>query len=122
MQNGKSSFSGIITGVMLIIVGIIWVLINYGLIKFSIWKFWPLTVIFIGVSILLKEKNFNNPLALIMILLGLSFQIANLEIIKGWNCYNAVNLWPTALIITGISIITKKNGKKNKANNIDNNK
>jgi len=121
MGKRNNSFSGIMTGAMLIIVGVIWVLTNYGLINISIWKLWPLVVIFVGISILLKEKQLNNPIALTMIILGFSFLIANLRIIKGWNWYHAVNLWPVALIIIGISILVKRADKQNESNNSSNN-
>ncbi len=108
MAKKNSYSSGMLTGVLLIIVGLVWVLINYDILDISIWNLWPLSIIFLGILILIKEKSFNNPVALIMILMGLAFLFANLEIIDDWDWYDAISLWPVALIITGISIVFKR--------------
>ena len=105
----KNSFSsGMLTGVLLIIVGLVWVLINYDILDITVWNLWPLAVVFLGILIIIKERNFNNPVPLIMIVMGIAFLIANLEIIDFWDWYDAVSLWPVALIIIGGSIVFKR--------------
>ena len=104
-KNGPSS--GMITGIILILVGFIWVLINYDILDISIWRFWPLAIVLVGLAILMKERNLNNPIALIMVVMGSAFLLANLDIIEEWGWYDAVNMWPVALIIVGISVVSK---------------
>jgi len=116
MAKKSSCSSGTLLGVLLIIVGLVWVLINYDILDITVWKLWPIAIIFLGVSILLKEKSFNNPIALIMIILGIGFLIANLRIIEEWGWCDAVSLWPVALIIIGISIVSKKVSKNGQEN------
>ncbi len=113
----KNSFSsGMLTGVLLIIVGLVWVLINYDVLDMSVWNLWPIAIIFLGILIIIKERSFTNPVPLIMIVMGIAFLLANLEIIEEWSWYEAVSLWPVALIIIGVSILLKRVRKTEQIN------
>ncbi len=118
----RNSFSaGLLTGVLLIIVGLVWVLINYDVLDVSVWNLWPLSIIFLGILILIRERSINNPVPFIMIIMGIAFLLANLEIIEEWSWYEAVSLWPVALIIIGISIVFKgiRKPDQNKSDSVE---
>jgi hypothetical protein len=113
-KNGKFS-SEILTGLTLIVIGIIWTLNNYDVIDVSIWDLKSLIILFFGIFILLKGREFNNPIALIMVFIGFSLMLFDLKIIEGWTSYDIINLWPATLIIFGVSILFKR-AKKIKSN------
>ncbi len=74
----------------------------------SIWKFWPLILIFLGAKFLTER---NNVPGIILLLLGVAFLSSNLF---SWNFFAV--LWPIILIAIGMSILlgtgesTKKPG------------
>jgi len=115
-RNSKFS-SEILTGLTLIAIGIIWTLNNYDVIDVSIWDLKSLIILFFGIFILLKGREFNNPIALIMIFIGFSLALFDLKIIEGWTSYDIINLWPATLIIFGVSILFQR--KKKIKNNIE---
>jgi len=109
-KNSKFS-SEILTGLTLIVIGIIWTLNNYDVIDVSIWDLKSLIILFFGIFILLRGREFNNPIALIMIFIGVSLVLFDLKIIEGWMSYDIINLWPATLIIFGVSILFKRTKK-----------
>lgn len=52
MRNGKTA-----GGVILILLGITFLLANYGLLTSEIWKLWPLILIAVGAFMLLKGEK-----------------------------------------------------------------
>ena len=74
----------------------------------SIWKFWPLILIFLG-SKFLAEKN-NVP-GIILLLLGVAFLSSNLF---SWNFFAI--LWPVVIIAIGMSMLLGIEGPKPKGN------
>jgi hypothetical protein len=46
---------GLIGGVLLIVLGFVFLLTNYGILSSEVWKLWPLILIVIGASILFRQ-------------------------------------------------------------------
>jgi len=95
--------------IILILLGIALLLDSYHVWTLGniISTWWPLILIASGLSSLLNRKN--NPLTGIFILLiGLIFQLDNLDILPGsaWGYF-----WPLLLIVIGVSILLSKNNK-----------
>lgn len=100
--------SKFILGVILIVLGFLFLLDQVGLFStFNVsfwnlfWNFWPLILIFFGVK-LLTENNSNG--GLILLVLGVLFLSTNLF---DWNFFAV--LWPVIIITIGLSILFRKN-------------
>ena len=47
-----------VLGVILLIVGFVWLLVNLGVVNSAIWLlFWPLVLIYLGVTMLMSEQK-----------------------------------------------------------------
>jgi len=101
---GRSVFNWkLIVGLLIIIAGIIALLQGFGWdIPLSVWDFWPLIFIIIGLSKLFQPKEYRNTLgAIILLLIGLLFLLSNFDLFRfGFN-----TLWPIILILFGIMLI-----------------
>lgn len=108
--------SKIVLGSIFIIVGIGLLLQQMGFWNFSqiISTWWPLIIIAIGVGNLSADSN-SKTLGIILILLGLLFQIRELNIIT-----HSITryFWPLVIIVIGISMLLPRNSEKfhNKSN------
>ncbi len=47
----------VVWGVILILIGLGFLLANFGFISYDFWKFWPLILVLIGASMLLKDDE-----------------------------------------------------------------
>ena len=93
-----------ITGLLIIAVGLSFLLTNLNLLPFSvaISDWWPMFVIVGGILILLNDRK-NYLWALLVIALGVVFQLNQQNIIdvNPWQLF-----WPAVIIIVGVSIMT----------------
>lgn len=116
-QERKRSHSGWIVGLILIILGALWVLNNTGTIDFRFSKWWPLILIAVGLINLFGNRRINNPIAWILIALGLIFLLTTHDYFQ-WS--EIWKFWPVILIIIGISILFGRGGTKIKGSSSGN--
>ncbi len=100
-MQGKYLFAGI-----MILLGVVLLLDQYHVWTFGriISTWWPLILIGLGASTLLKRKS--NPMhGIFILLIGLIFQAQRLDILPGsiWGYF-----WPLMLIFFGVSILLSK--------------
>ncbi len=96
---------GSVLGVILIIVGAMWLLDNIEIINFRFSHWWPLIIIAIGVADLVNSRRGNNFSAWFFIVLGGIFLLPTNNIIA-WN--EIWKYWPALLILIGLSLVLKR--------------
>jgi len=101
--------SKFILGVILILVGILFLIEQTGFLgRYSIsiwsfiWTFWPLVLIFSGAKLLVEG---NNSGGFVLLILGAVFLATTLF---KWDFFSV--LWPVIIICIGISILFKNEG------------
>jgi predicted membrane protein len=100
---GRGMPAGVLPGLILIAIGTLFLLDHMDIIHMgSLWKFWPLILIALGLSKLLVEHNRVG--GVILILVGAYFQLNHLGILNlSWNTF-----WPVLLIVGGILMISSR--------------
>jgi predicted membrane protein len=90
---------GIITGAILMVVGLAFLLDNLGYISIgSLWRFWPMLLVLAGVlNFLYRRRAWGTLLMLVGILLQLN-QLGKIHF--GW-----AQIWPMALIALGLFVM-----------------
>ncbi|MCK4835157.1 MAG: hypothetical protein KAT17_00885 [Candidatus Aminicenantes bacterium] len=105
----KKVFHGAsLTGLILILLGILWVLNNLEIIDFRLSEWWPLILILIGLIHLISGRKLFNTGAWILIFLGIIFLLTTNNYLEWEEIWR---YWPVILIIIGISIIAQRHGK-----------
>jgi predicted membrane protein len=91
---------GIITGLILVAIGSIFLLDHMGIIRAeTFWEFWPLILVAIGLNKLLKREP--PPVGIAFILVGAILQLHELGLTRlSWNM-----IWPFVLILAGVLMI-----------------
>ena len=106
----------IFTGLLIIGIGVLFLL--GSLEKIDVWDvladYWPLILIFIGVSHLFSNQFRNTTSGIILILVGGFFMLANLDVLE-YNLWHV--LWPVLIIAVGLWILFRPRfkGTKKKA-------
>jgi hypothetical protein len=103
---GANSTGGMIIGLGVIAVGVLFLLRNVGILYFDdIWQYWPAILIVVGIS---KLANTHSPSqvtsGLILGGIGTVFLLRNLGYIYG-NIWEYI--WPGILIAVGLSILVR---------------
>lgn len=97
------SLTRIITGLLIVTVGLSFLLTNINILPFSvaIGDWWPIFVIVGGILILLNDTK-NYLWACLVIALGVVFQLNQLDVIdvNPWQLF-----WPAVIIVVGASIM-----------------
>lgn len=103
---GPNAFGGMIMGLGVIAVGVLFLLRNVGILYFEdIWQFWPVILIVVGFSKLANTHSASSVTSGLFIGgLGAVFLLRNLGYIYG-NIWQYV--WPGVLIAIGLSILVK---------------
>lgn len=70
----------------------------------SLWRFWPLILIFVGARLLIQRNDIPG---IILLLVGVSILSSNLF---GWNFFGII--WPVGLIAIGMSILLGRDRKE----------
>jgi hypothetical protein len=103
---GPNAAGGMIIGIGVIAVGILFLLRNVGVLYFDdIWQYWPVILIVVGISKLANTHSASQVTSgLIIGGIGTVFLLRNLGYIYGdvWQY-----LWPGILIAVGLSILVK---------------
>jgi predicted membrane protein len=95
-------------GLILIILGALWILNNLDILDFRLSEWWPLILIVIGLIHLVSGGRLFNAGAWILIFLGAVFLLTTNEYLE-WD--QIWRFWPIALILIGLSILTQHHGK-----------
>jgi hypothetical protein len=103
---GPNIFSGMIFGLAVIAVGVLFLLRNVGILYFDdIWQYWPVILIMLGISKVVNPGRASNVVGgLILGGIGTVFLLRNLGIIYG-NVWEYI--WPGVLIAVGLSILVR---------------
>lgn len=104
MDNKKKFSSGsILTGSVLILIGLAWVMINLGHIDINLREWWPLILIVVGLLNILNHKNIFSFPGWLLISLGVIFLLTTNDIVE-WG--QIKRFWPAVLIFIGLSLIS----------------
>lgn len=94
----------IFAGLLIIGIGVLFLL--GSLEKIDVWDvladYWPLILIFIGISHLFSSQFRNTTSGIILILIGGFFMLANLDVLE-YNLWHV--LWPVLIIAVGLWIL-----------------
>ncbi len=103
MESRDNALRNILPGLILIILGVLFLADKFYYINFS-WYFrtwWPTLLIAFGVLQLTNRPH--RPVGpLILIALGVIFQIDRLDVFPWWNMHR---LWPVILIVIGAGML-----------------
>jgi predicted membrane protein len=92
--------NGLVPGVILVVIGAIFLLDHMGIVRAdTIWKFWPLAIV--GVGILKLTQPGEKALGIGFIIAGVLVQFHQL----GFLSFSWGTVWPFILIFAGISLI-----------------
>ena len=108
MREKKVFHGSSLIGLILIILGVLWVLNNLEILDFRLSVWWPLILIIIGLIHLVSGGKLFNAGAWILIFLGGIFLLTANDYLD-WD--EIWRYWPVILIIIGVSIITRRHGR-----------
>lgn len=106
----QSNKKGLVTGLIIISIGVFWLLNRMG-VYLPNWLFdWPMILIYIGTFIGISQR-FKNPVAYILLAIGgFGLVYEFLDIPFEMRRY----IWPLAVIVIGLIIIIRPKGGKNR--------
>ena len=102
-----------IIGISLIVIGLLLILSNLGFeLGIDIWDFWPVILIIIGLSIVLRKSGSQNIIVgWLLLIIGTLILLNNLDVI-----YFGMNLiFPLILLFIGLVILKHGTGSPHKA-------
>jgi predicted membrane protein len=102
MSNHKRPSTVNFFGLLLIVLGVLWVLNNTGMLDFQIRVWWPLILIVIGLLHLYHRHRIFDFFGYLMVGLGVIFLLSSNNIIDRHEIWK---YWPILLVILGISIV-----------------
>jgi predicted membrane protein len=98
----NSARSGIAGGLVLVAIGVLLLLHQNGILRFSdIWKLWPLALVAGGVVRLTQPGSNSQFMGGILVVLGLILEAAEFHVIP----YSVWALWPLAIIAAGLMLL-----------------
>lgn len=111
MQSGMARY---VLGGVLVILGLLLLLSTTGLLPLNLgWGFigdwWPLLLVFWGLYGLVSGGLRFRPWAVILLLLGILFQLAELGF---WEWSNLARLWPGLIVLAGLLILLRRRGRR----------
>ena len=109
MQSGLARY---VIGGVLVVLGLLLLLSNSGLLPLN-WGFianwWPLLLVFWGLYGLVAGGLRFRSWAVILLLLGVLFQLSELGF---WDWSNWSRLWPALLVLAGLYLLLRRRGRR----------
>jgi predicted membrane protein len=105
MSDHRRMSTGTFFGLLLIVVGVLWVLHNTNMIDFRIRVWWPLILIVIGLLHLYHRRRIVDFASWLLIGLGVIFLLTTNDIIARQEIWK---YWPILLVILGLSIVLNR--------------
>lgn len=110
MSHRRRSVTGVsIFGLILVVLGVLWVLNNIDIIDFHFHQWWPLILIVLGLINMIGSRRLNNPAAWILIALGVIFLLTTHDV---FDWHEIWKFWPVILVIVGLSILFGRGGAR----------
>ena len=101
---GSGGRSNIVFGLILTLVGVLFLLHNLGIYYISnIWRYWPLLLIAAGLSKMVWGRAGERMFGAVALFIGSVFFVDN---VFGWHVHLG-QLWPVILVIVGISVVAR---------------
>lgn len=111
-RNGSSRVAG---GILLVLVGSIFVLQNAGFVQAGrLWDWWPMLLVWLGLSRLLAPtRRHHFASGLVLLVMGIGLQLDQL----GFIWLRLRDLWPILLVLAGLALISEsffhpRNGRR----------
>lgn len=105
IENNRSSPSRIVGGILLVLVGTVFVLQNAGLAhagRISDW--WPMLLVWLGLSRLLAPRRGHHfASGLVFLVMGIGIQLDQL----GFIWLRLRDLWPILFVLAGLALISE---------------
>ncbi|MGB2628714.1 MAG: DUF5668 domain-containing protein [Candidatus Acidiferrum sp.] len=99
-NRGVRRSNGLIPGVILVVIGSIFLLDHMGIIHAeSLWKFWPMAIVAVGVLKLTQPGE--KGLGMGFVVIGALVQFHELSLLR----FSWATVWPFILILAGLSLI-----------------
>jgi predicted membrane protein len=108
MKEKKIFHGASLVGLILIVLGTLWILNNLEILDFRLSEWWPLIIIIIGLIHLVSGGRLFNAGAWILIFIGVVFLLTTNEYLD-WD--EIWRFWPVILILIGLSILTQHHGR-----------
>jgi predicted membrane protein len=106
----SSARSGVAGGLVLVAVGVLLLLHQNGILRFSdIWKLWPLALVAGGVVRLTQPGSNSQFMGGVLVVLGLVLEAAEFHVIP----YSVWSLWPLGIIAAGLMLLWQSLQPKN---------
>lgn len=92
--------STIVFGLILIVIGVIFLLNNFYAfeLRYIIFTYWPSILIILGAVKMIQSRDIANGPALILLAIGIVFQAIELNMLYRWQVRR---YWPVLLILLG---------------------
>ena len=106
-MNSRNSLNQIFWGLVIILIGVLFLIQTMGLVtNFDFWKYLPALIILLGIYQLIANQFRAWVGPVIFILLGSFLLLASLGVIS-WSLFGNL-IWPSILILVGLSLIMKR--------------
>jgi len=108
LMKSFSSARGIIPGLIVLALGVLFLLDNFGVLRF--WElriYWPLILIAAGVYWVLDSKS--RPIGVVAIVVGSAVQASHLGLV---NIVDLYRFWPLILVVIGINLLLSDKARK----------
>ncbi len=119
MSENKND-STIVFGLILIVIGVIFLLNNFYAfeLRYIIFTYWPSILIILGAVKMIQTRDIFNGPALILLSIGVVFQAIELNMLYRWQVRR---YWPVLLILLGGWLIFRHRKSVTPAQNEDGN-
>jgi len=105
IDNPRSGSSRVAGGVLLVLVGSVFVLQNAGLVQAGrVWDWWPMLLVWLGLSRLLApNRGHHFASGVVLLVLGIGLQLDQL----GFIWLRLRDFWPVLLVLAGLALISE---------------
>jgi predicted membrane protein len=102
-SKGRASRSNIVFGLIVVAVGVLFLLHNFGFHSLEFWNFWPAAILLLGLSKVFGGRHDERTFGWVMLFIGSVF-FARYTL--GYDV-SLGRFWPVIVIIVGVSIVIR---------------